>query len=555
MDGSMTEPGTNSEFCAGDPDWWRGAVLYQIYPRSFQDSNGDGIGDFKGIVQRLPYVASLGVDALWLSSFMPSPMKDFGYDVSCYRGVDPIFGSLPDFEELVGTAHDLGLKVLIDLVLSHSSDQHPWFAESRSARDGTRSDWYVWSDPRPDGTPPNNWLSIFGGSAWTWDARREQYYLHNFLASQPDLNFHCAEVQEELLEVAAFWLDRGVDGFRLDAINFYFHDARLRDNPPLPVEERNASIAPGVNPYNHQRHLYSKNQPENLDFLKRLRALMEPRGAVAVGEIGDAQRGLELLGEYTSGDDKVHMSYAFEFLSAELPTAPRCAEVLRALEDLAPDGWPCWSFSNHDVVRHTTRWGLNAQAEKTYCMLILCLRGSVCLYQGEELGLPEADLSREQIQDPYGREFWPEYKGRDGCRTPMAWSHDEPGSGFSSAMATWLPVEEKHLAKSVLRQEADPASLLHHYRAALRVRAQFGALRFGNLRRVEVTAGKVLSFERSTRTERIFCAFNLSGRFADLAMPEGDWKVIGEDATGASGPVEGRVHLQPWQTFLARTGD
>jgi len=235
-----------------NPDWWRGAVIYQIYPRSFQDSNGDGIGDLCGIVQRLPYIASLGVDAIWISPFFTSPMKDFGYDVSDYCDVDPMFGSLADFDAIIATAHNLGIKVLIDLVLSHSSDQHPWFKESRSSRDNPRANWYVWADPKPDGTPPNNWLSIFGGSAWAWDATRLQYYLHNFLTSQPDLNFHEPAVQQELLDVTRFWLERGVDGFRLDTINFYVHDYQLRDNPPLPPEQRNANIAPAVNPYNHQ---------------------------------------------------------------------------------------------------------------------------------------------------------------------------------------------------------------------------------------------------------------------------------------------------------------
>jgi len=263
-----------------DKDWWRGAIIYQIYPRSYQDSSGDGIGDLPGIVKRLPYIASLGVDAIWISPFFKSPMKDFGYDVSDYCDVDPMFGTLADFDELVTTAHGLGLKVMIDQVLSHTADNHEWFVESRASRDNAKSDWYVWSDPKPDGTPPNNWLSIFGGSAWQWDSRREQYYLHNFLTSQPDLNFHNNDVQDALLDVCRFWLDRGVDGFRLDTINFYFADKKLRDNPAL------TSIAPSVKPYNHQRHVYSKNQPENIAFLERFRALLdEYPAATSVGEV------------------------------------------------------------------------------------------------------------------------------------------------------------------------------------------------------------------------------------------------------------------------------
>ncbi|MEM9268958.1 MAG: alpha-amylase family glycosyl hydrolase, partial [Pseudomonadota bacterium] len=290
---TVVQPVTQASGLTPDPDWWRGAVIYQIYPRSFQDSNGDGIGDLRGIIDRLPYVASLGVDAIWISPFFTSPMEDFGYDVSDYRDVDPMFGTLGDFDALIERAHGLGLRVMIDLVLSHTSAQHPWFEESRQSRDNPKSDWYVWADPNLDGTPPNNWLSIFGGSAWAWDGTRRQYYLHNFLASQPDLNFHCEAVQDALLDVARFWLEQGVDGFRLDTINFYVHDKDLRSNPALPVEARNATIAPDVNPYNYQDHLYDKNRPENLAFLRRLRAVMDDYpDTAAVGEVGDAQYGL-----------------------------------------------------------------------------------------------------------------------------------------------------------------------------------------------------------------------------------------------------------------------
>ena len=317
-----------------DPDWWRGAVIYQIYPRSFQDSNGDGIGDLAGIRQRLPYIANLGADAIWISPFFPSPMKDFGYDVSDYRGVDPMFGSLEDFRVLVDDAHHHGLKVMIDLVISHTSDQHPWFAESRSNRENHKADWYVWADPKADGSPPNNWLSIFGGSAWEWDTNRRQYYMHNFLTSQPDLNFHNPEVQNELLDIVRFWLELGVDGFRLDTINFYFHSQSLKDNPALPPEARNASIAPEVNPYNYQDHLYDKSQPENVDFLKRFRAVLDEfPAASSVGEVGDAQRGMEILAQYTAGDDRIHMCYSFDFLSQEPLTPDRVRRVIEAFGD------------------------------------------------------------------------------------------------------------------------------------------------------------------------------------------------------------------------------
>ena len=531
-----------------DKDWWRGAVIYQIYPRSFQDSNGDGIGDLAGITRRLDHVADLGADAVWISPFFTSPMKDFGYDVSDYRDVDPMFGTLADFDALVDKAHRLGLKVMIDLVLSHSSDQHPWFAESRRDRTNAKADWYVWADAKPDGTPPNNWLSIFGGSAWHWDGRRMQYYLHNFLTTQPDLNFHCADVQDALLDVARFWLERGVDGFRLDTINFYFADKKLRDNPALPEEERNDLTAPSVNPYNWQNHIHSKNQPENLDFLRRLRAAMEPYGAAAVGEVGDSQRGLEIMGEYTSGDDLMQMCYAFEFLAKDKLTAARVAETFDRLEKAAPDGWACWAFSNHDVMRHFTRWGLSEASAKAYATLLMCLRGSVCLYQGEELGLSEAELAFEDLRDPYGIEFWPEFKGRDGCRTPMVWDRDNLNGGFSDARP-WLPVPAEHLARAVSALAGDPGALPAHYRRAIAFRHAHAALQSGTMDDMRAE-GEVIRFIRTGGGERIFVAVNLSDRAARIDGPGDGWHQIGAELGGTGPARDGTVALDPWQVCL-----
>lgn len=280
-------------------DWWRGAVIYQIYPRSFQDSTNSGMGDLAGIIARLDYVADLGVDAIWLSPFFPSPQKDFGYDVSDYKNVDPIYGTLHDFEKLITKAHTLGLKVVIDQVMSHTSDQHDWFVQSHADQTNDKADWYVWADPKPDGTPPNNWLSVFGGSAWQFDARRSQYYLHNFLVEQPDLNFHNPDVREALLDAGKFWLDLGIDGFRLDTANFFFHDKQLRDNPPYTGPQ--SHDVPMVNPYAYQDHIYSKSQPENLDFLKEVRTLLNQYpGTTSVGEVGDGHRSFQTLSAYTS---------------------------------------------------------------------------------------------------------------------------------------------------------------------------------------------------------------------------------------------------------------
>ena len=530
-------------------DWWRGAVIYQIYPRSFQDSNGDGVGDLLGIVRRLPHVASLGADAIWISPFFTSPMKDFGYDVSDYCDVDPMFGSLADFDQVIAMAHALGLKVLIDLVLSHTSDQHPWFKESRVSRDNPKADWYVWADPKPDGTPPNNWLSIFGGPGWHWDARREQYYMHNFLVSQPDLNFHNPEVQQELLNVAQFWLERGVDGFRLDTINFYMHDDQLRDNPPLPPQERNDQTAPKVNPYNHQRHIHDKNHPENLRFLRKLRTLMNNYNAAAVGEVGDSQRGLEILGEYTSGVDKVQMSYAFELLSGHDPlSAQFFYDVFAKVENVAADGWVCWAYSNHDVERHITRWDLTPAAARLYATLMMCIKGSVCLYQGEELGLPEAELTFEDLQDPYGKEFWPEFKGRDGCRTPMVWERDAAFGGFSP-VRPWLPVPSQHYNLAADQAEHDPASLLHHYRRAIAFRRNHQVLRDGTLEDMYVS-GDLLVFSRKNADETILCYFNLSDQPVNATVPPGNWVTIGGELGSIRPMSDHTLHLGPWQPSI-----
>lgn len=532
-----------------NPDWWRGAVIYQIYPRSYQDSTGDGIGDLAGIAARIPYIASLGIDAIWISPFFTSPMKDFGYDVSDYCDVDPMFGSLSDFDHLVETAHAAGVRVLIDLVLSHTSDQHPWFKESRTDRENAKADWYVWADPKADGTPPNNWLSIFGGSAWQWNGERMQYFLHNFLTSQPDLNFHSMSVQNALLDVAQFWLERGVDGFRLDTINFYVHDKQLRSNPPLPQELRNATIAPQVNPYNHQEHIYDRNRPENLDFLRKLRAVMKPFGAAAVGEVGDAQKGLEIMGEYTAGDDLMHMCYAFEFLANKRPSALEIADVMGRVDLVAADGWPCWAFSNHDMMRHATRWEASPEILRLMTTLMMCLRGSACIYQGEELGLGEADVAYEDIQDPYGIEFWPEFKGRDGCRTPMVWKQDNQNGGFTEGKP-WLPVASEHLPQSVSAQEADEQALIHHYRRAIAFRHAHKALSIGEHDEVKAD-GDIVYFQRVHKSETILCIFNMSGSATNIAVPEGNWNPIGDALGSAVISQLGNVALDPWQVCLA----
>jgi alpha-glucosidase len=547
----MTEP-LQAAPLEVDPDWWRGAVIYQIYPRSFQDHSGDGVGDLVGITERLSYVADLGVDAIWLSPVFTSPMKDFGYDISNYRDIDPSFGTLGDFDRMVQRAHSLGLKVIVDQVISHSSDKHPWFAESRATRDNPKADWYVWADPKADGTPPNNWLSIFGGSAWAWDARRMQYYLHNFLVSQPDFNFHHPDVQDAHLETMRFWLERGVDGFRLDTVNFYFHSLKLESNPPIRPEDFNASTAPAVNPYNFQEHIYDKSQPENVVFLQRLRALLdEYPGTTTVGEIGDSQRQLDIMSQYTSGGDKLHMAYTFDFLGGKF-TAEHFRKSIAATEAGAPNGWICLAFSNHDVVRHVSRWTTHEHQDalaRQAATMILSLRGSVCLYQGEELGLAEADLAFEDLVDPYGIEFWPEFKGRDGARTPMVWQAAAHLGAFTTAPRAWLPVPADHLPKAVDEQLKANNSVLAHYRASLAFRKRHPALAKGRLSLLDAPDG-VLAFTRTDGTETLLCVFNMSEMPSVFAVPAG-MKPKPADAPGSiDDPRDGVLELPPFGAYI-----
>jgi alpha-glucosidase len=499
-------------------EWWRGGVIYQVYPRSFQDSNGDGIGDLPGIISRLDHIASLGVDCIWLSPITQSPQADMGYDVSDYREVDTLFGSLHDFDSLVEQAHARGLKLIMDQVVSHTSDLHPWFQESRLNRTNAKADWYVWADPLPDGSPPNNWPAVFGGRAWEWNPTRGQYYLHNFLASQPDLNFHNPAVQQAVLDVLRFWLERGVDGFRLDTVNYYFHDARLRSNPPN--RSRKEHLPYAVNPYDMQEHRFSKSQPENLAFLKRVRALLDEfPGTTSVGEVGDSHQSVQLMAQYTSGGDTLHMCYGFDFLGPEF-TAAHFRSRIEQFFKAGPDGWPCWSFSNHDVPRHLTRWQEHSETPadlaRQSAALVLSLRGSVCLYQGEELGLPETDLLFEELTDPRGIRFWPEDKGRDGCRTPIPWDEGLAPNGFTTG-TPWLPLKPAQSALSVASREGDAYSTLAFYRTILAWRKAQPALRAGDIV-FHKTAEPILAFRRTLGDAAMLCVFNLSAEPQAVAV-------------------------------------
>jgi alpha-glucosidase len=487
-------------------EWWRGSVTYQVYPRSFQDDNGDGVGDLPGITRRLDHIAGLGVDAVWLSPFFASPMADMGYDVSDYTAVDPVFGTLADFDALIARAHALGLKVIIDQVLSHSSDQHAAFKESRSSRDNAKADWYVWADPRPDGTPPNNWLSVFGGSAWQWDARRKQYYFHNFLTSQPDLNYHNPAVQDWALGNMRFWLDRGVDGFRFDTVNYFFHDRMLRDD----AADYRVKDTPEGNPYGMQYHLFSKNQPENLHWMERIRALLDQYDARAsVGEMGESHHAIAMMGQYTE-PGRLHQCYSFELMGYDYTPAFFRGKIGEFFTG-APNGWPMWAFSNHDVVRHVGRWAkYGATPEllaKQACALLLSFQGSICLWQGEELGQTDTELAFEELTDPQGINFWPEPVGRDGTRTPMVWDGSANG-GFTMGKP-WLPVKAPQLARHVAGQVGVAGSVLETYRQMLAFRREAVALQTGTTRFLDMP-DPVLAFERTLDGSTLTCVFNLS---------------------------------------------
>jgi alpha-glucosidase len=521
-------------------EWWRGATVYQVYPRSFLDSNGDGIGDLPGVTARLDYIASLGVDAVWLSPFFTSPMRDFGYDVADYCDVDPIFGTLADFDALIAKAHRLGLRVIIDQVYSHTSDQHRWFAESRADRTNTKADWYVWADPKPDGSPPSNWQSVFGGPAWTWDARRGQYYLHNFLSSQPDLNCHNPEVQDALLGAARFWLDRGVDGFRLDAVNFAMHDPSLRDNPPAPDTGK-----PRTRPFDYQQHLYNQSHGDIPRFIERLRALLDSYGdRFTVAEVGGPNPDPEMKA-FTEGDRRLNSAYSFDFLYAGALTPALVKDAVERWPEAEGVGWPSWAFSNHDAPRAISRWVDPAHRPafaRLAMLLLLTLRGNPIVYQGEELGLTQVEIGFEDLQDPEAIANWPLTLSRDGARTPLPWSASAPQAGFSAGKP-WLPLGADHHLLAIDRQDADPDSLLALTRKFIRLRNAHPALRWGDIR-VTTADADLLVFERTIAGERLVCAFNLGG--APVA-----WDRAGGPAILTLGEVEpGR--LGAYAAFVAR---
>lgn len=513
--------------------WLHGAAVYQICPLTFADADGNGLGDIDGIRRRLDHVAGLGVDALWLTPFYASPFEDFGYDVADHRAVDPRLGTLDDVDRLLAEAHGFGLKVLLDLVCGHTSAAHAWFRSSRQSREGPQADWYVWADPRADGSPPNNWLSVFGGPAWSWDPARRQYYLHHFLASQPTLNLRSEGAIEAVLANAAFWLERGVDGFRIDAVDFLMRDPLLRSNPP-------AADPPGaipVKPFGLQRHVHDMMHGDIPRVLGRFRALVDRHpGRVLVGELSSQPGHVDRIARYTTPDG-LHAAYTLGLAKAGF--AP---ESFRAAL-MAAAGTTCWSFSNHDVERAVSRW-LPPGADPGHfarflALLACCLPGLVCVYQGEELGLPQAPLERGHLRDPFGIAYWPQFPGRDGSRTPMPWRGGAAHAGFSESERPWLPVPAEHHALAVDQQSGRPGSVLEAWRACLALRRRHPALGAGQVDLLDED-GPVLAFERRLDGERLFCAFNLSMGAADFALPDdGRLVPVGIPLPGPSLPEAG----------------
>ena len=488
-------------------DWWRGATIYQIYLRSFQDSNDDGVGDLLGIEQRLPYIKDLGVDAIWICPFFKSPQRDFGYDVQDYDSVDPQYGTLKHFQQLLERAHGLGLRVIIDQVWSHTSNQHAWFQESRLADCGNKADWYVWADPQCDGTPPNNWLSVFGGAAWTWDAKRRQYYMHHFLSEQPSLNLKHPQVVNALLASGKRWLDMGVDGFRLDAVDWMMYDSDLRNNPACPYLGKTPAKL-----FSLQEHKYDVCQPQVIDFLLSVRKLVDQYpGATTLGEVSSQHGSNERIARYTQAHTGLHMAYTLKHMKSEFSV-----DLMRSMLQSDCEGWTCWSFSNHDAPRVATRW---AQGNMTKVNLLnaflMCLRGTVCLYQGEELGLEEAQISFDQVRDPFGISHWPDFKGRDGSRTPMPWNNHSPHSGFSSH-APWLPIPPQHHGQAASTQH-HATSCLSVVQQAVQNRNTHVSLKLGSVQTLD-SSDHVLAFVRhAPEHSKVLCVFNFSDQPAVFA--------------------------------------
>jgi alpha-glucosidase len=498
-----------------DESWWRHGVFYQIYPRSFQDSNADGVGDIAGIIARLPYLRELGVDAVWLSPIFPSPMADFGYDISDYTGIDPLFGTMADFDALMSAAHAAGLKLILDLVPNHSSDQHPWFVESRKSRDNPKRDWYIWREPATDGGPPNNWMSEFGGSAWALDAATGQYYYHAFLAQQPDLNWRNPEVRQAIFDVMRFWLAKGVDGFRVDVIWHLIKDAEFRDNPP------NGNFFEGRPPHEQVLTRYSTDQPEVHEVIAQMRRVTDEFGSRVL--IGEIYLPLHRLVAYYGNDlTGAQMPFNFALLST-LWSARSIEKIIADYERALPAGaWPNWVLGNHDRPRVASRVG--QEQARVAAMLLLTLRGTPTLYYGDEIGMHQVAIAPDQVRDPFEKNVPGIGVGRDGCRTPMQWSA-APYAGFSTA-TPWLPLSDDFVHENVVNLEADSRSILSLYKALIDLRRKLPQLVSGDYAPV-AAEGDLLLYRRQAEDKAVVIALNLGAEPVSIAS----------DAAGLRGEI------------------
>jgi alpha-glucosidase len=488
-----------------DRDWWRHGIFYQVYPRSFQDSNGDGVGDIRGVIQRLPYLRSLGIDAVWLSPIFPSPMADFGYDISDYTGIDPLFGTMDDFDALVQTAHENRLKVILDLVPNHTSDQHPWFAESRTSRESPKRDWYVWRDGNAEGGAPNNWLSEFGGSAWQYDEATGQYYYHAFLSQQPDLNWRNPEVREAIYDVMRFWLRRGVDGFRVDVIWHLIKDGEFRENPSNP------HFVEGRPPNEKFLTQYSTDQPEVHEVIAEMRRVIDGFDHRVL--IGEVYLPLHRLVAYYGNDlAGAQMPFNFALLST-LWNARSIEKIIAEYEHVLPAGaWPNWVLGNHDRPRVASRVG--REQARVAAMLLLTLRGTPTLYYGDEIGMRQVAIAPDRVRDPFEKNVPGIGVGRDGCRTPMQWNATA-GAGFSTA-ATWLPLADDYSSENVANLDADASSILSLYRALIALRRKLPQLVKGAYQPV-AAQGDILLYRRDAEGEAVVVALNLGGEPVSVA--------------------------------------
>jgi alpha-glucosidase len=493
--------------------WWKDGIIYQIYPRSFSDSNGDGIGDLTGITNRLDYLRDLGVDAIWLSPVYPSPQADFGYDVANYVDIDPMFGSLKDYDRLIREAHKRKIKVIMDLVLNHTSDEHPWFVESRKSRDNPYRDWYIWRDPSPMGHEPNNWYAIFGGKAWKFDPATGQYYLHIFHEKQPDLNWRNPKVQKAILSVLKFWLDRGTDGFRLDVFNAYFKHPDLLDNPINKF---------GLRGYERQQHIYDGDQPEMVPILQKFRKLLDQYPERYM--VGETFYATPEKAAFYSGDDRLHAAFNFSLLECKWDPQKYRKAITNWDMATGEKVWPNYVLNNHDSPRTVTRWkdGEDDARAKLGATMLLTLRGTPFLYYGEEIGMRDIKLKRSEIMDPPGKTYWPLYQGRDGCRSPMQWDATFQ-AGFGKGRS-WMPVHPNYLIRNVAAQLKQRDSLLNVYKQLIALRRQNIALRRGDFTVVDLAEPKCLVYQRTHGKKRMLVALNFSRdtRKLTLGLPAGE---------------------------------